>query len=220
MFPVTFRVNRRARNYLLYVRRSAELSMTIPRHGSMKDAAEFLRKKGPWIERTWRRMESRLQAVKPCEFGTEVWCRGAKVVIRSEPDGDRMRVLLGTEFCGVARVDEDLRGIVECRLRQIADVELPLCVNILGAIHKSPVRRVTVRDQKSRWGSCSRRGTISLNWRLAHVPDEVRNYVIVHELMHFREMNHSPRFWAHVREACPDFEQHERWLKEHGRTMI
>jgi predicted metal-dependent hydrolase len=75
---------------------------------------------------------------------------------------------------------------------------------------------VSVRNQRSRWGSCSARGTVSLNWRLVRTPDNVRDYIILHELAHLREMNHSDRFWARVAETCPGWREAERWLKRHG----
>ena len=78
------------------------------------------------------------------------------------------------------------------------------------------VKHVTVRNQRSRWGSCSGTGTISLNWRLVQTPDSVRDYIIYHELAHLREMNHSDRFWARVAETCPGWREAERWLKRHG----
>src|SRR5438067_312828 len=81
--------------------------------------------------------------------------------------------------------------------------EFPPRVMELAALCDLRIQRVTVRDQKSRWGSCSRRATISLNWRLIQTPDFVRDYVILHELMHLREMNHSRRFWRHVQNVCP-----------------
>jgi len=74
---------------------------------------------------------------------------------------------------------------------------------------------VSVRNQRSRWGSCSRHGTISLNWRLVQTPTFVRDYIILHELAHLKEMNHSKRFWREVARLCPDFGRAERWLKEH-----
>ena len=78
---------------------------------------------------------------------------------------------------------------------------------------------MTVRNQRSRWGSCSRRGTISLNWRLIQAPVFVRDYLILHELAHLKEMNHSRRFWREVARLCPDFAQAERWLKEHASLL-
>ena len=88
-----------------------------------------------------------------------------------------------------------------------------------AAVHQLPVRRITVRNQRSRWGSCSRRGTISLNWRLIQAPPFVRDYLILHELSHVREMNHSPRFWREVERVCPDYETAERWLKQHSALL-
>ena len=85
-----------------------------------------------------------------------------------------------------------------------------------AAVHQAPVRRVTVRNQRSRWGSCSAGGTVSLNWRLVQTPDLVRDYIIYHELMHLREMNHSTRFWARVEEVCPEWREAERWIKRNG----
>jgi len=85
----------------------------------------------------------------------------------------------------------------------------------LAALHGVNVSLVTVRNQKSRWGSCSRRGTISLNWRLIQTPKFVRDYIILHELAHRRQMNHSGKFWQEVERLCPDYLQAKRWLKQH-----
>lgn len=85
--------------------------------------------------------------------------------------------------------------------------------------HGLVIQRVSIRKQRSRWGSCSRRGVISLNWRLAHAPEFVRDYVIIHELMHLREMNHSSRFWDHVDAACPQRREAEGWLKKHATLL-
>jgi predicted metal-dependent hydrolase len=114
----------------------------------------------------------------------------------------------------------DLRPLVENHLWTLAEVELRARTKELAAHHAIPIERVTVRAQASRWGSSSRAGTISLNWRLIQTPDEVRDYVILHELMHQREMNHSPRFWALVEAACPAHESRRRWLKDHGARIL
>jgi predicted metal-dependent hydrolase len=82
-----------------------------------------------------------------------------------------------------------------------------------------PARRVTVRNQRSRWGSCSRHGTISLNWRLIQTPTHVQDYIILHELCHLREMNHSARFWREVERVCPNSAAAERWLNQHSALL-
>lgn len=76
--------------------------------------------------------------------------------------------------------------------------------------------RVTIRDQKTRWGSCSGKGNLNFSWRLLMMPEEILDYVIVHELAHRREMNHSPCFWQIVGSYISDYEERKRWLKENG----
>lgn len=78
------------------------------------------------------------------------------------------------------------------------------------------VGRIAIRDQRTRWGSCSSRGTLSFNWRLVHAPLDVAEYVVVHELCHLREPNHSPGFWELVAAARPGYREQRRWLSEHG----
>ena len=85
--------------------------------------------------------------------------------------------------------------------------------------HGLKVQRIVVRNQKSRWGSCSPRGTISLNWRLIQAPEFVSIYMILHELMHLKKMNHSPKFWREVEAVCPSFREAERWLKQHSSLL-
>jgi predicted metal-dependent hydrolase len=104
--------------------------------------------------------------------------------------------------------------------RHAAKKIIPERVEHLNAPLAFPVNRIVVRDQRSRWGSCSRRGTLSFNWRLLIVPSAVMDYLIFHELAHLKEMNHSIRFWRLVHQLCPTFRESERWLKRHGRMMF
>jgi hypothetical protein len=89
----------------------------------------------------------------------------------------------------------------------------------LALLHGIAIHRVSVRAQKTRWGSCSARGTISLNWRLIQAPPRVVDYLIIHELMHRREMNHSARYWKLVAGAFPDYRRAEQWLKSNRIEM-
>ena len=78
---------------------------------------------------------------------------------------------------------------------------------------------ITIRDQKTRWGSCSGRGTLSFNWRLILAPPEILDYVVVHELCHLTHMNHSKEFWELVGSVIPDYKMKRKWLKENGHTL-
>ena len=79
--------------------------------------------------------------------------------------------------------------------------------------------RVSIRDQKTRWGSCSAEGNLNFNWRLIMAPPGVMDYVVVHELAHRKEMNHSRNFWKVVEEAMPDYRKYKAWLKENGNIL-
>ena len=104
-------------------------------------------------------------------------------------------------------------------LRERARRELPGQLFALARAHGIVVRRVSIRNQRSRWGACAPSGTITLNWRLIQTPDFVREYVMLHELMHRREMNHSKRFWRLVAACCPRFVEARRWLRKEGKSL-
>lgn len=105
-------------------------------------------------------------------------------------------------------------------LRARAAKELPAALLALAAQHGITVTRVSIRNQRSRWGACSARGAITLNWRLVLVPDFVCEYVMLHELMHRRELNHSRRFWRQVALVCPRYRDARQWLLTDGQKLF
>ena len=114
----------------------------------------------------------------------------------------------------------DLRTHIERDLRALARAELGPRLRDLATRHGLTVSAVSIRNQRSRWGSCSREGRIALNFRLVQMPPHVSDYVLLHELMHLKQQNHSRRFWRLVEETCPGFREAERWLKTHGRALL
>lgn len=104
----------------------------------------------------------------------------------------------------------------ERRLRQLARDTLPQRLLALAGLHDLAVSRISIRNPKARWGSCGPGGHICLNWRLVLMPEWVRDYVLIHELMHLKQMNHSPAYWALVAAAYPTYRDARAWLREHG----
>lgn len=105
------------------------------------------------------------------------------------------------------------------RLIEQAGKKIGEKVRVYSKIMGVTCTRITIREQKTRWGSCSAKGSLNFNWRLILAPEKVLEYVVVHELAHRREMNHSPGFYRVVEDAMPDYRIYQRWLKEHGREL-
>ncbi|MEM9400295.1 MAG: SprT family zinc-dependent metalloprotease [Verrucomicrobiota bacterium] len=210
---VHFRKNSRARNYLIYVRSDRSLTVTIPRRGTKAEAMEFLYHKRLWIQRQLRRLSA--QIIPPSEWtdGTVLLFHGKEVVLQTEEKNGNCEVILGDQRIYPTNFSDNLRPVVEEHLQKMAIKELSARTSELAEKHGLKVKRITVRNQSSRWGSCSERGSISLNWRLIQAPHDVRDYVILHELMHLKEMNHSSRFWKLLEDVCPNYQKKERWLK-------
>ena len=108
-------------------------------------------------------------------------------------------------------------------IQQLADaalLDIPQRVRKYAAIVGVTVGRITIRNQKTRWGSCSSKGNLNFNCLLMLCPEEVRDYVVVHELCHRKELNHSPRFWNEVARVMPDYAARRKWLKDNGAALI
>jgi predicted metal-dependent hydrolase len=119
-----------------------------------------------------------------------------------------------------ARITQPLFSPEERRAWRLrAEAELPPRLLALAASFGLAVMKVTVRNQRTRWGSCGRDGHITLNWRLMLMPDAVRDYVLIHELMHLRRLDHSPAYWRLVAAACPGYREARQWLRAHGPSL-
>lgn len=213
---VVFRRSARARNYRISLGRDGVATAVIPARGSLREAQRFVELNRDWLARARERQERRPRAAQVWTVGTQMLWRGAFEQIRPACDGHRPSVCLGADVFRVPSLEGDLRPALESRFQRLAKVELPARAWELAALTRMNATRVTVRDQRSRWGSCTAAGAISLNWRLIMAPENVRDYIILHELMHLREMNHSPRFWACVEEVCPGWREAEAWIKRNG----
>jgi predicted metal-dependent hydrolase len=110
--------------------------------------------------------------------------------------------------------EQDIKLLVT-RAKRILPPKVDKYAKIIGVDYNN----ITIRLQKSRWGSCSGKGNLNFNCLLMRAPEEIIDYVVVHELCHRLEMNHSDRFWAHVEKVIPDYKERRKWLKEHGSEL-
>ena len=209
---------RRARRYILRVRPDGTLRVTVPRGGSRREAEAFVAQNQKWIVRERERVGAEHAPVE-WHAGSEILLRGAAVPIQVAPDGPQLVVAYGDRRV-VTSDALDLRAAIETDLKQLARVELIPRLHELAAEHGLSVAAVSIRNQRSRWGSCARNGNIALNFRLVQMPQPIRDYVLIHELMHIRQQNHSRRFWRLVEAACPAFRDAERWLRTSGRSLF
>lgn len=235
----------RARRYVLRLGPDGSVRLTVPKRASVEGGLKFVAGQREWIDRERARMAERAQ---PWTEGTKIWWRGERVVLTLSADGrdilcgDQRIRFTGSSIASLphSRIAPlphlpiapfrnaqpslfdapNLRPVVEAHLRKVAARELPpRCLEFARETNVS-VARVFVRNQRSRWGACSSTGTITLNWRVLQMPPWVRDYVILHELMHRRQPNHFVRYWREVTSVCPEWRNAERWIKQNGRSIL
>lgn len=192
--------------------------MTVPRGGSRREAQAFVEQHRTWVERERRRVQDQ-HAPAEWRHGSDVLLDGVPVRVQVRRPVSPLLIQYGGRLV-TARGGESVRAAIERDLRELATLTLVPRLRALAASHGLTVGRVSIRDQRSRWGSCAGNGNIALNFRLVQMPPSIRDYVLLHELMHLRQQNHSRRFWRLVEAACPSFREAERWLRTAGRALF
>jgi len=203
----------RARRYVVRVGDAGTVRLTVPRGASIAGGVRFAERQTAWVAREQQRQRER---ARPWREGHGLLVRGELATLRVEGDA----LVAGAEVVRPFVPAADLRPLVEAHLRAVASRELPARCLELARAARLTVARVSVRNQRSRWGACSARGAITLNWRLIQMPASVSDYVIFHELAHLTHANHSRRFWRAVAELCPWWRDAERWLRSNGRHIL
>jgi predicted metal-dependent hydrolase len=200
------------------------LRVTLPDGLNEARVETFLRSRRVWVLRALRRLE-RLATLIPdrsLEHGTSVPYLGATLTLNLS-NGTPARVgrlgdslIVHTPRRGRTAVHAALQGWYRLEAARV----LGGFAEALAARHQLDFRRIIIRDQKRRWGSCSTSGTLSFNWRLMLAPESIARYLVAHELAHRAHPDHSRRFWAKVAELCPGFRDEERWLKKNGVGLV
>lgn len=188
-----------------------EIHISKPWLVSDRAALDFLESKRRWVENVFAKCPPKQRVVPNMRLEFL-----GKNVLLLHDSSRRANVYDADKMCLVVGGGADM---FERRVRDFIKAEFLVAVKEM--VHTAPrefwPRRISIRDTTSRWGSCSSSGTISFSWRLAFAPLDVMRYVVMHELAHTRHMNHSPEFWATVRELYGfGVERARRWLTQHG----
>jgi predicted metal-dependent hydrolase len=219
-YLVRLRRHRQARRYTLRIQAATrEVVLTMPPRGSLKEAKAFATKHSAWIAARL----GRLAEAAPFRDGSFLPLRGIqhrishraqrRGTVWTEVDGRGNRLIC------VAGDRPHLARRVGDFLKREARRDLEVACRRYAARIGVTLKRVCVRDQTSRWGSCSTTGVLSFSWRLILAPPYVLDYLAAHEVAHLVEMNHSPRFWRLVGRLCPAIERAKVWLDVHGADL-
>ena len=209
---INVRRNGRARRMTLRVPRAGGgVVLTVPPRASLAQAEQFARDKADWLQRTLRAMP----ALQRAEDGAYLPVGGRGTRIRAGTDRS---VWLEDDVLHVPQ-NRPVWASVQVLLKQRAGMALRDAVDRYAlAVGRQP-KAMVLRDTKSRWGSCTPDGRLMFSWRLAMAPPKVLDYVAAHEVAHLVHMDHSPRFWAKVKEIMPDYDMHRLWLRQNGSDL-
>lgn len=192
------------------------VEVVLPRNSPQSAAAAAVVELRPWIER--RLEETRAVHEAIAARGSSVPYLGTNLALT--PEDGRTRAHRRGDALLVPADPDAARPAIERWYRRAARREIAPRLDVAAAALRCNYTALTIRNQRTRWGSCSSTGAMSFNWRLLLAPEPVLHYVVWHEACHLRVMDHSPRFWSLLEEHLPGYEIHRRWLRRQGTTLV
>jgi predicted metal-dependent hydrolase len=223
--PYAIRRSDRARRARIVVDAQG-VEVVVPRRMPLREVEPFVAEKEAWIERTLQRYQRAAAAGPRVDLrdGGSVPYLGRELTLRVivEPGRVRAHVAPRGERLVVKVPNpraETVRDALERWYRKRARAEIAPRLDAATARAGTAYSRLTIRGQRTRWASCSDGGSMSFNWRLLLASQEVLDYVVEHEVAHLEVMGHSRRFWSLVARRCPDYRDHERWLRRYGSAL-
>ena len=218
VYPVELRRHAQARRYTLRVRAATRaIVLTMPMRGSVREAKAFAQRNGGWIAARLKRLPQAIALA----HGLELPMRGVphRIVHRAGARGTVWIEAGDAPLICVAGDGAHLARRVRDFLKREAKRDLDTASRRYAVLLGVTLKRVAIRDQTSRWGSCTAAGVLSYSWRLILAPPHVLDYLAAHEVAHLVEMNHSARFWRVVGKVCGHVERAKAWLDTHGNDL-
>ncbi len=208
---IALRRSGRARRLSLRVSRlDGKVTMTIPPFVGLDEARRFAEERHDWIRDAVQNTPATVTIGEGAEIPIEGTPHRVTLAEIRRPEIDDGVLLLPVRRPGAAA-----QGL----LKALAQDRLAQAVDRYAEASQREVARLTLRDTRSRWGSCSADGKLMFSWRLILAPPEVLDYVAAHEVAHLKHMDHSPAFWAAVAGLCPGYDSPRRWLRQQGSAL-
>jgi predicted metal-dependent hydrolase len=222
-FDYVVRRSSRAKNIRITVGENGVV-VALPERVAERHAHEFVAERAAWIERALSRLRRHEQTVlaRSLADGSTIPYLGSELTLRLAPGAGRVHARLDEQWVRVRTTDtsrEAVAPLLERWYRRQAREEIARRLDPVVARNGTVYSKLAIRDQRSRWGSCSSSGTLSFNWRLLLAPEQVLDYVIEHEAAHIEVRDHSKRFWALMDARVPDWRIWRDWLRDHGGTL-
>jgi hypothetical protein len=221
---LTYRIRHsaRRRSLALELRADGTLTVAVPHGLTLARIRAFVESRRAWIEAKRALFAHPVAVRAPLESGATLPYLGGSLSLAVQPEPAARAACRRVQQSLVVRAPDAaaVRRALERWYRRAAETHLAERVaHFAPQVGRAP-RAVAVRAQRTRWGSCSARATISFNWRLMQAPPEILDYVVVHELCHLLVPNHSPRFWAEVARVLPDYAERRTALRRFGRALV
>ncbi len=229
--PYRVRVSNRSKHLRLVIENGGQLWVVVPKGFDSGDLCRVLESKKGWLSKNLSLLSGPGGSGSPGQAcPTEALYLGRRYPIRIrygavagatlEYDGTAFRIILPFDRQEVERMANTVRALLEKWYRRQAAELFPARLSHYNRDWRLTYNGIRIKGQRTRWGSCSAKKNLNFNWRLLMAPLEVLDYVVVHELAHLMELNHSPKFWQLVQSRCPAYRQHRVWLRRHGPTLV
>ncbi len=223
------KIDKRAKRIKIRLSHTKEILIVSPKKISNSTIQEILSRHSSWIESKLHEINinHNIRKKNPIDENTLILYRGNQLTIKNDITLNPFSLKLHDQYISInlnhirslENYQNILRDLILNWYFSKAHTIIPERTEYFSKIMNAPYNKISIRNQKSRWGSCSTKKNLNFNWRLILAPKQILDYLVVHELSHLFEMNHSQKFWNIVEKYCPDYQSHEHWLKKNGHLL-
>jgi predicted metal-dependent hydrolase len=205
------------RSIALEIQSDGNLVIRAPRHVSHSFIQKLLRKKQQWIIEKQQILRERQSKATPKQYvqGEEFYYLGKSYKLDIK-DSFSVPIDFNSGFRISARYKDNIKELIKQWYRQQAKKIIPQCVKQIADSHSFEFTNIKITSAEKRWGSCTGKKTLNFSWRIIMLPPDIIEYIVLHELAHLKELNHSKNFWLEVKQMLPDYKKRKKWLRDNS----